>query len=66
MTRFGKTGGKFAQRWLAEIRAALDESKNAIPVWIMPTARPSAASGRKLTRLSTSSSSSQAALSETH
>ena len=24
VTRFGKTGGKFAQRWLAEIRAALD------------------------------------------
>ena len=39
VTRFGKTGGKFAQRWLAEIRAALDESKSAIPVWIMPTAR---------------------------
>ena len=39
VTRFGKTGGKFAQRWLAEIRAALDESKNAVPVWIMPTAR---------------------------
>ena len=39
VTRFGKTGGKFAQRWLAEIRAALDDSKNAIPVWIMPTAR---------------------------
>jgi very-short-patch-repair endonuclease len=39
VTRFGKTGGKFAQRWLAEIRAALNESKDAIPVWIMPTAR---------------------------
>lgn len=39
VTRFGKTGGKFAQRWLALIRAALDESKSAIPVWIMPTAR---------------------------
>jgi very-short-patch-repair endonuclease len=39
VTRFGKTGGKFAQRWLAEIRAALDESKEAVPVWIMPTAR---------------------------
>ena len=39
VTRFGKTGGKFAQRWLAEIRAALDESKDAVPVWIMPTAR---------------------------
>ena len=39
VTRYGKTGGKFAQRWLAEIRTALDESKNAIPVWIMPTAQ---------------------------
>jgi len=39
VTRYGKTGGKFAQRWLAEIRTALDESKNAVPVWIMPTAR---------------------------
>jgi very-short-patch-repair endonuclease len=39
VTRFGKTGGKFAQRWLAEIRVALDESKDAVPVWIMPTAR---------------------------
>ncbi len=39
VTRFGRTGGKFAQRWLAEIRAALDESKDAVPVWIMPTAR---------------------------
>jgi hypothetical protein len=39
VTRFGKTGGKFAQRWLNEIRTALNESKDAIPVWIMPTAR---------------------------
>jgi very-short-patch-repair endonuclease len=39
VTRFGKTGGKFARRWLTEIRAALNESKDAIPVWIMPTAR---------------------------
>ncbi len=39
VTRFGKTGGKFAQRWLTEIRAAMNESKDAIPVWIMPTAR---------------------------
>ena len=39
VTRFGRTGGKFAQRWLAEIRAALNESKDAVPVWIMPTAR---------------------------
>jgi very-short-patch-repair endonuclease len=39
VTRYGKTGGKFAGRWLAEIRTALDESKHAVPVWIMPTAR---------------------------
>jgi very-short-patch-repair endonuclease len=39
VTRYGKTGGKFAQRWLTEIRAALNESKDAIPVWIMPTAQ---------------------------
>lgn len=39
VTRYGKTGGKFAQRWIAEIRAALNESKDAVPVWIMPTAR---------------------------
>ena len=39
VTRFGTAGGKFAQRWLNEIRVALDESKDAIPVWIMPTAR---------------------------
>jgi len=39
VTRFGRTGGKFAQRWLGEIRAALNESKDAVPVWIMPTAR---------------------------
>jgi hypothetical protein len=39
VTRYGKTGGKFAQRWLAEIRAALDESKDAVPGWIMPTKR---------------------------
>jgi very-short-patch-repair endonuclease len=37
--RYGKTGGKFAARWLAEIRAALNDSKDAVPVWIMTTAR---------------------------
>lgn len=37
--RFGKTGGKFAARWLAEIRAALNQSKDAVPIWIMTTAR---------------------------
>ncbi|RIJ70129.1 DUF559 domain-containing protein [Nakamurella silvestris] len=39
MARYGKTGGKFAQRWINEMREALDESKTAVPVWIMPTAR---------------------------
>ncbi len=37
--RFGKTGGKFAARWLTQIRTALNESKDAVPVWIMPTNR---------------------------
>ncbi|MGE4163943.1 MAG: AAA domain-containing protein [Vicinamibacterales bacterium] len=37
--RFGKTGGKFAARWLAQIRAALNDSKSAVPVWIMTTNR---------------------------
>ncbi len=37
--RYGKTGGKFAARWLEEIRRALNESKDAVPVWIMPTSR---------------------------
>lgn len=39
VSRYGKTGGKYAARWLSEIRSALNESKDAIPVWIMPTAR---------------------------
>ncbi len=38
-TRFGKTGGKFAQRWITEMRIALDQAKTAVPVWIMPTAK---------------------------
>lgn len=37
--RYGKTGGKFAARWLKEIREALNDSKDAVPVWIMPTSR---------------------------
>ncbi|WP_420639707.1 AAA domain-containing protein [Candidatus Poriferisocius sp.] len=37
--RYGRTGGKFAARWLAQIRTALNESKDAVPVWIMPTHR---------------------------
>lgn len=37
--RFGKTGGKYAARWLEEIRRALNDSKDAVPVWIMTTAK---------------------------
>lgn len=37
--RFGKTGGKYAARWLAEIRRALNDAKDAVPVWIMTTSR---------------------------
>lgn len=33
--RYGKTGGKYAARWLEQIRSALNDSKDAIPVWIM-------------------------------
>lgn len=39
VTRYGKTGGKYAQRWIREMREALDDSKDAVPVWIMTTAR---------------------------
>ncbi|MET0862809.1 MAG: AAA domain-containing protein, partial [Nakamurella sp.] len=39
VARFGKTGGKYAQRWIGEMRAALDDAKTAVPVWIMPTSR---------------------------
>lgn len=37
--RFGKTGGKYAARWLAEIRRALNDAKDAVPVWVMTTSR---------------------------
>ena len=39
VSRFGKTGGKYAARWLSEMRHALDDSKTAVPVWIMTTSR---------------------------
>lgn len=39
VTRYGKTGGKFAQRWITEMREALNNSKDAVPVWIMPVNR---------------------------
>lgn len=37
--KYGKTGGKFAQRWIAEMRRSLDESSRAVPAWIMTTSR---------------------------
>lgn len=39
VNRYGKTGGKYAQRWIREMREALDDSKDAVPVWIMTTSR---------------------------
>lgn len=39
VTRYGKTGGKFALRWITEMREALNDSKSAVPVWIMPVSR---------------------------
>lgn len=39
VTRYGKTGGKYAQRWIREMREALNDSKDAVPVWIMTTSR---------------------------
>lgn len=39
VTRYGKTGGKYEARRAAEIRRAMDECKNAIPVWVMTSAR---------------------------
>jgi very-short-patch-repair endonuclease len=38
-TKLGKATGKYAGRWQAEIRAALDDAKDAVPVWIMPIHR---------------------------
>ncbi|WP_432543036.1 AAA domain-containing protein [Kineococcus sp. SYSU DK002] len=39
VNRYGKTGGKFAARWLAEQRRSLNEAKTAVPVWVMTTSR---------------------------
>lgn len=39
VTRYGKTGGKYAQRWIREMRESLNDSKDAVPVWIMTTSR---------------------------
>lgn len=39
VTRYGKTGGKYAQRWIREMRESLNDAKDAVPVWIMTTTR---------------------------
>ncbi|MBM9466458.1 AAA domain-containing protein [Nakamurella leprariae] len=39
VNRFGKTGGKYANRWIAEMRTALEDATTAVPVWIMPVSR---------------------------
>nr|WP_240188879.1 AAA domain-containing protein [Nakamurella flavida] len=39
VNRYGRTGGKFAQRWITEMRSALEDATTAVPVWIMPTSR---------------------------
>ncbi|MGF9648716.1 AAA domain-containing protein [Pseudarthrobacter oxydans] len=39
VTRYGKTGGKYAQRWMREMRESLNDSKEVVPVWIMTTSR---------------------------
>ena len=39
VNRFGKTGGKYASRWITEMREALEEATTAVPVWIMPVSR---------------------------
>lgn len=37
--KFGKGTGKYRQRKLRQLRAALDECREAVPVWIMPIYR---------------------------
>ncbi|GAA2199995.1 AAA domain-containing protein [Sinomonas flava] len=37
--KYGKTGGKYAARWTQIMREALNESKDAVPVWVMTTSR---------------------------
>jgi very-short-patch-repair endonuclease len=39
VNRFGKTGGKYAARFIQMMREALNDSKSAVPVWIMTTNR---------------------------
>ena len=37
--KLGKGTGRFAPRWQQELRAAMDDAKDAVPVWIMPIHR---------------------------
>jgi len=39
MRKYGKTGGKFAQRWLAAASKAMVDAVGAVPAWIMPLHR---------------------------
>jgi very-short-patch-repair endonuclease len=39
VNRYGKTGGKYAARFSQMMREALNDSKSAVPVWIMTTQR---------------------------
>jgi len=34
--KIGKGTGRYVPRWEAELRAAMDDAKDAVPVWIMP------------------------------
>lgn len=35
-TKLGKGTGRYAPMWQAELRRAMDDAKDAVPVWIMP------------------------------
>jgi len=37
--KLGKGTGRYAPRWEHELRAAMDDAKDAVPVWIMPIHR---------------------------
>ncbi|MDI7258927.1 MAG: AAA domain-containing protein [Thermodesulfobacteriota bacterium] len=39
MRRYGRTGGKFGQRWLLEASKAMVDAVGAVPAWIMPLHR---------------------------
>jgi very-short-patch-repair endonuclease len=39
MRKYGRTGGKFGQRWLSAASKAMVEAVGAVPAWIMPLHR---------------------------